>query len=157
MSVTRALSIILLAGFLMSVGSPRAMANGEVVQQRKNGMREFSEAVKGIRAAVAKKDCATIAGKAKQIVDNLEPGSFAKLWPRDTTGGKSRARAEIWQNWDDFMAQAWDTRQNALALVAAAESKDSGKLTEAFKAFAPRKSNQSCGDSCHRPYRARRR
>ncbi len=157
MSVTKVLSLTLFAGYLLSVGAPSVLGQDEAVQQRKKAMRALNDAMKQIKAGVGKKDYATIAAKAKFIADNLQMDSFAKLWPRDTTGGKSRARAEIWQKWDDFMAQTWDTKQKALALAAAAEAKDGAKVTEAAKAFAPRKSTQSCGDSCHRPYRASRR
>ena len=157
MSVMRVLSLLLMAGYLMVMGASSALAQDDSYKQRNKLMRSSSAAVKQMRAALAKKDYATVEAKAKSIADSLEATSFAKLWPRDSTGGKSRAKPEIWQKWNDFMGHAWNSQQKALALVAAAKTKDDAKVTLAAKAFAPRKSTQSCGDSCHKSYRGPRK
>lgn len=148
MSLVRAITGGVVFGALMLAASG-AFAQDDFLTRRQNLMKGNNAALKEIKAAVEKKDYATVATKVKDIADKLEMSAFAKHWPHNSTDANSRARPEIWQNWNDFMAKAHDGQQKALALVAAANSKDDTKVAEAFSAFTP-----TCGNSCHTPYRA---
>lgn len=125
-----------------------AFAQEDFLAKRQNLMKGISATAKEVKAAVEKKDYATVSTKVKDIADKLEMTAFAKNWPHNSTDPKSAAKAEIWQKWDDFMAKAYDGQQKSLALVAAANSKDDSKVAEAYKTFGT-----ICG-SCHTPYRA---
>lgn len=79
-----------------------------------------------------------IAGTTAVIPEAFEGGSVV---------GDSRAKPEIWTNWDDFVAKAQAANEAANALVAAAET---GDLAQIQAAFGPL--GQACG-ACHDTYR----
>ncbi|MDH3443256.1 MAG: cytochrome c, partial [Deltaproteobacteria bacterium] len=69
-------------------------------------------------------------------------------FPHNSTSSGSRARADIWTKWDEFMGKAYDGKQKALAVADAADAKDGAKVSAAYKDFG-----KACG-SCHKPFRA---
>lgn len=144
------LTLMILSGFTLA-GSSMALAQEDFLDKREKMMKGFSAASKAIKAGVSDKDYKTVAAKARDIAGSLEATSFAKHWPQNSTDPESRARPEIWQKWDDFMAQAYDGRQKALALAAAADSKNEAKVAATYKAFGA-----LCGN-CHKPYRAEKK
>jgi len=148
MKVTRVFSSTAFAGLLLSMGASSAMAQDDAIERRQKLMKGFSAAAKEVKAAVENKDYTTVAVKVKDIADSLDMAAFAKNWPHNSTDAKSRAKAEVWQKWNDFMLTAWDGQQRALSLVDAAKSKNDAKVAEAFKAFGP-----VCVD-CHKSFRA---
>ena len=147
MFLARAITGGVVFGALMLAASG-AFAQDDFLARRQNLMKGISATAKEVKAAVESKDYATVSVKVKDLADKWEMSAFAKNWPHNSTDPKSAAKAEIWQKWDDFMLKAWDGQQKALALVAAANSKDDAKVAEAYKAFGP-----VCGN-CHTPYRA---
>ncbi len=147
MMVKKFLTLTAVAGGLVWLSASGAMAQNEI-EGRQKLMKGFSAATKEVKAAVEKKDYATVAVKVKDIADSLDMAAFAKNWPHNSTDAKSRAKPEVWQKWNDFMLTAWDGQQRALSLVDAAKSKNDAKVAEAYKAFGP-----VCVD-CHKSFRA---
>lgn len=143
----RVLTAMLLGAWVWAAGSA-AFAQEDFLKRRQDLMKGISATAKEVKAAVEKKDYATVSVKVKDIADKLEMSAFAKNWPHNSTDAKSAAKAEVWQKWDDFMMKAYDGQQKSLALVAAANSKDDTKVAEAYKAFGA-----ICGN-CHTTYRA---
>ncbi|MBM4261926.1 MAG: cytochrome c [Deltaproteobacteria bacterium] len=145
--MVKALTAVLFFGLVWASGSA-AFAQDDYLARRQNFMKNFSAESKAVKAAVEKKDYATIGVKAKDIAGGLELASFAKHWPHGTADVGSKAKPEIWTNWNDFMASALDGQKKALALASAANSKNEVQVDDAYKAFG-----QICGN-CHKPYRA---
>ncbi len=130
------------------VGASSALAQEDVAEKRSKLMKGISAENKAIKSAVGKKDYGTIASKARKIAETLEMKNFATYFPHNSNSSDSRARAEIWTKWDEFMSQAYDGRQKALALAEAADAKDAAKVSAAYKDYG-----KVCG-SCHKPFRA---
>jgi len=81
----------------------------------------------------------SLAASAAGMLDGFE---------NQTTIPESRAKPEIWDNWDDFQAKAAALADAANALVAATES---GGFAAGQGLVRPMR--DTCG-GCHRPYRA---
>jgi cytochrome c556 len=73
----------------------------------------------------------------------LIPEAFKK----DIASGKTDAKAEVWQNWDDFVAKANTLNVAATELAAAASGGDMRAMMPAVKALG-----ESCR-GCHNDYR----
>lgn len=69
------------------------------------------------------------------------------LFPEGTLEGKTDAKAEIWENWEEFKARANDSRQAAQALLNAVQSGDAALIDTRFGELA-----QTC-KACHKPFR----
>ncbi len=141
-------SAILFFLVFLAAGAPGVPAQEDVAEKRSKMMKGISAENKAIKSAVGKKNYGTIASKARKIADTLEMKTFAAYFPHNSTSEESRARADIWTNWDDFMSKAYDGRQKALALAEAADAKDAAKVSAAYKDYG-----KVCG-SCHKPFRA---
>ena len=87
-----------------------------------------------------------LVGNAEALVQ-LSKG-YLLLFPKDSGGGKSRAKAEIWSDWAGVEEKIKALQAAALGLPAAAKSCDSAKIGAAVKA-----TGSACG-SCHKAYRA---
>ena len=138
-------------GFMALAVSAQSFAQDAEIAERIKLMKSNSAAAKAIKSAVSKNDYATVASKAREIANSMEMKSFARLFPQNSTSSKSRARADIWAKWKDFMADANDAHQKALALAAAADAKDGAKVSAAKSDL-----DRACG-SCHKPFRGPRK
>ena len=146
MSKIKSLVVVWIALFALGTVAHGQSAD-DFVDKRSKLMKSISAANKSIKSAVGKKDYKTVAAKARVVANALEMNSFSKHFPQNTAVGKSRAKASIWSNWNDFMSKAQDGHENAMALAAAAEANDGAKVASAYKAYG-----QTCG-GCHKPYR----
>jgi cytochrome c556 len=70
------------------------------------------------------------------------------LFPKDSTRGKTKAKAEIWEKPDDFAKAAKNLGKAASELAAAAKAKDDAEIGVKVKALG-----DACG-SCHKAFRA---
>ncbi|MDP6968773.1 MAG: cytochrome c [Gammaproteobacteria bacterium] len=70
-----------------------------------------------------------------------------QLFPAGSHGGDSAAKAKIWDNWEDFTAQASATADAIAVLAIAADKGNEQAIRQAFGKLA-----KSCS-SCHRKYR----
>ncbi len=73
---------------------------------------------------------------------------FAKKTSLNDLPGKTRAKPEIWANWNDFYGKTQNLVKLAGALESAAASGDKAKISAAYKNLG----KQACG-ACHKKYR----
>ncbi len=129
--------------------SSQIFSQEDDIKERKALMKSNSKANKAIKGAVKEGDFATIEENAKKLVANAD--NMVALFPEGSTAKKSRAKAEIWQEWDDFKAKVNDIKDAARQLANAANAKDSEQVQVQNKAIG-----KACG-SCHKRYRARKK
>ena len=72
---------------------------------------------------------------------------IALLFPAGTSEGKTDAKAEIWENQQDFEARANESQQAAQALLDAVQSGNGELIDTRFGELT-----QTC-KACHRPFR----
>jgi cytochrome c556 len=107
-----------------------------------------------------------VGGNAKEINDKLKAGQPAavkvnaqaialhatripELFPKGSTSETSKAKAEIWQKWDEFVKSAESLRNEADQLaVTAADGKADAVGAQAKKVFG---SCKGCHDSFRKP------
>jgi len=87
-----------------------------------------------------KKATAVIAAKSAELPSRFAPGTGPDV-------GKTEAKANIWENQDDFMAKARDFHDAATRLNAVAMADDAAGFKEAFG-----KTGGTC-KACHETYR----
>jgi cytochrome c556 len=138
----------LLIGALLAAAifSTDAFAQSDVIEKRQGAMKNNSADVKAIKAAVGSKDYATIETKAKDIMGTAE--KIPSLFPKGSTKGKTKAKAEIWENNDDFVKHAKALGKSAGELAAAAKAKNDDEVGVKVKALG-----ETCS-SCHKQFRA---
>lgn len=132
-----------LLGFLALLTSSQVFAQAD---KRQALMKNNSEAVKAIKAAVDAKDYATIEAKARDIMGNAD--KIVGFFPKGSDTGKTKAKAEIWEKFDDFSKNPIKLKIAATELADAAKAKDDGAVTVKVKALG-----DVCG-SCHKAFRA---
>jgi len=132
-----------LLGFLALLASSQVFAQAD---KRQALMKNNSEAVKAIRAAVDAKDYATIEAKARDIMGNAD--KIVGFFPKGSNTGKTKAKSEIWDKFDDFSKNPTKLKIAATELADAAKAKDDGAVTVKVKALG-----DVCG-SCHKAFRA---
>jgi len=129
--------------------SSQIFSQEDDIKKRKALMKANNKAAKAIKGAVKEGDFATIEENAKKIVASMD--NLVALFPEGSTAKNSRAKVEIWQEWDDFKAKSNDLKDAARLLANAASAKDSEQVKVQSKALG-----KSCG-SCHKRYRARKK
>jgi cytochrome c556 len=88
------------------------------VRERNDLMEAIGKSAKTIGDALKGGNTAPVAGAAEQIQGHA--GKITALFPPGSTHPKSRAKADIWQNWSKFEGDAKDLQASAAALAAAA-------------------------------------
>ncbi len=102
--------------------------------------KELNDKLKAGNVAAAKLNAHAIALHATRIPD---------LFPAGSLSGKSRAREEIWQQWDDFVKISQILRDEAMRLgVAVANGNAEAANAQARKVFGACK---SCHDKFRKP------
>lgn len=144
--MVRKILMAALFGFITLTVSSQVWAQADVIEKRQKAMKSNSADAKAIKAATEAKDYATIQTKAKEIMGTAE--MIPDLFPKGSTKGKTKAKAEIWDNWDDFTKKSKNLSKAAGELADAAKAKDDAAVTAKIKAVSG-----ACGD-CHKPYRA---
>ena len=138
--------ILLLSLFIVSQG----FAQDEVFQKRRILMEQENDAaVTALVKAVKEKNFTEVELKAKGIMANTD--KLLDLFPKGSLSEKSRAKAEIWEKWDEFTKQNETVKKAAQALADAAKAKDEEGVNTKMKALG-----DSC-TSCHRNFRAPRK
>ena len=139
-------AIILISLFLTS----ELFAQGDDIQKRRLLMENNNDAVvKALVKAVKEKDFAEIQVKVKGIMENMD--QLVTLFPKGSISEKSRAKAEIWEKWDEFSKLPGTVNKAAQALADAAKAKDEAEVGVKLKALG-----DAC-NSCHRDFRAPRK
>ena len=139
-------AIILISLFLTS----ELFAQGDDIQKRRLLMENNNDAVvKALVKAVKEKDFAEIQVKVKGIMENMD--QLVTLFPKGSISEKSRAKADIWEKWDEFSKLPGTVNKAAQALADAAKAKDDTEVGVKLKALG-----DAC-NSCHRDFRAPRK
>jgi cytochrome c556 len=127
--------------------STQAFAQADVIEKRQKLMKSQSAAAKEIKAAVESKNYATVEAKAKDIMGTADqiPGAF----PKGSTTGKTKAKAEIWEKNEDFVKHAKALSKSAGELAAAAKAGNDADVAVKVKTMG-----DACG-ACHKAFRAK--
>ena len=126
--------------------SSQLFAQAEVIEKRQKIMKGQAAASKAAKKAAEEKDYATVETKAKDLMGSSE--KIPDLFPKGSTAGKTKAKAEIWDKWDDFTKNAKRLNKAASELAGAAGAKDDAKVSAGVKAVSG-----AC-KGCHEPFRA---
>ena len=126
--------------------SSNLFAQADVIEQRQKLMKGQSAASKAIKGAVEAKDYATVEAKAKDLMGSAD--KIVEHFPKGSTAGKTKAKPEIWDKWDDFGQRAKGLRKAASELADAAKGGDGAAVDVKVKAIS-----DACG-ACHKPFRA---
>lgn len=126
--------------------SVEVFAQADVIEKRQKLMKSNSDAAKAIKGAMESKDYATIEAKAKDIMGNGD--KILDLFPKGSTQGKTKAKPEIWEKWEEFSKNPAKVKKAASELADAAKAKDDEAITVKVKALG-----DACG-ACHKAFRA---
>jgi cytochrome c556 len=126
--------------------STELFAETDAVAKRQKLMKDNGAAAKAIKAAAEAKDYATIEAKAKNIISNGD--KVLDLFPKGMTAEKTKARPEIWEQWDEFSNNPGKVKKAATELASAARAKDDKAISVKVKALG-----SACA-SCHESFRA---
>lgn len=145
--------VMMLAAATLPPSPAFAQSAEESVATRIAGMKQIGANMKAIGGFLkGGKRAGTIEtvglrGQAIAAFAEKIPAMFPKGTGPGALPGKTRAKAEIWTDWNGFVAAAMKMKAGGEALVAAAESGDKAKVGAALKM-----TGASCGQ-CHKPYR----
>ena len=132
--------------FLTLLIASQLFAQADMIERRQKLMKSNGEATKAIKAAAESKDYATIQAKAKDIMGNGD--KVLDFFRQGGAQGKTKAKPEIWERWDEFSKFPGNVRKAASELVDAAKAKDDAAITVKVKALG-----NACG-ACHKAFRA---
>jgi len=136
-----------LFGVMAVASATQVYAQSEVIEKRQKLMKAQSADAKAIKAAVEAKDYTTIETKAKDIMGTAD--KIPSLFPKGSTKGKTKAKAEIWENSDEFAKDAKALSKAAGELAAAAKARNDADIGVKVKAMG-----DACG-ACHKQFRAK--
>ena len=151
----RAIAGIVLAGAIICgaiLSAPAwAFDPGDAIQTRKAVMASIGAHMNGIKAGIAAKNGKLVAGHARALAA-LAP-VLPHLFPKGSGpgAGETRARQDIWENWDDFVAKTKALHEEAVELAEVAELGDMALVGAQFGVMA----QAGCG-ACHRRFRTRK-
>ncbi len=141
--------LAVLIGLLSFFISTQLFAQADVIEKRKKLMKANSAANKALKKAFAMEDYATVEAKAKIIAGNA--AMILDLFPKGSTGEDSRAKAAIWEKWDEFGKKVAALNGAATALANETMTKDMMNVGHKMKALGA-----TCG-GCHKPFRGPRK
>jgi len=136
---------VLLGGVTLAVSTP-LYAQSDVIKERQALMRSNNDSSKAIKAAAEAKDYATVEAKAKVIMSNAD--KIVGLFPKGSTTGKTRAKAEIWDKSDALAEMPKKLNKAATELAAAAKAGNDADVNAKMKALG------AVCVSCHKEFRA---
>ena len=107
------------------------IAQADVISDRKAGFKGNVAAMKKIQAAIGRGDLAAVREGALEIAD--WSSRMIDYFPEGSDTGDTKARAEIWFNFDDFTARAGNAENATLALASLAEAGHQDQLMDGLK------------------------
>lgn len=144
---------LLRTGFLCLLSlviSSQVFAQGDEIEKRRLIMESNNEAAtKTISKAAKDGNFTEVQVQAKAIMENMD--KILDLFPKGSTSEKSRAKAEIWDKWDEFSKEPGKVKKAAQALADAAKAKDEAEVNAKLKSLG-----DACA-SCHKSFRAPRK
>lgn len=140
----------LIAAALVVTGIGAAVAQNDVIKQRKDAMKQAGAAT-GVAVKMLKGEDAFDLAKAQASLKVYQDvaGKYATLFPDNSkTGGETEALPAVWDKKADFEAKAAAWAKEAAAAAVAVKDEAS------FKATMPNLL-KNCG-SCHETFRAKK-
>ena len=134
--------VAFLVAFLMAFSGS---AIADPIADRKENFRQNVKSLKLIQPAIAASDMDTINAEAKRIA--AWASVMPEYFPEGSDMGETKARPEIWENWDDFLTKAKANHDAASTLADIAAAGDMDAIPMAFKALS-----DTCG-ACHKLYK----
>jgi cytochrome c556 len=128
---------------LVATGS--GTANADIIADRKAGFKGNADSMKAIAAAIGSGDYQTVMSRADGIASWAS--RIPSYFPQGSDSGDTKARAEIWFEFDAFKAKAKANETAAQTLVTAAKSGDQGAMMAGLKNLGA-----SC-KSCHSDFK----
>lgn len=124
------------------------IAADDAGEARSQAMKTMGGSMKAIKDTIgAGGPAADIVAPAQKIAEIA--ATIPSLFPEGSDAPDDEAKAEIWQNWDDFSAKAKALGDEATLLASAAQGGDMATVGAQFD-----KVGGSCG-ACHKAYRAK--
>jgi cytochrome c556 len=120
-------------------------ANADIIADRKAGFKRNADSMKAIAAAIESGDYQTVISRADGIASWAS--KIPSYFPEGSDSGDTKARAEIWFEFDAFKAKAKANETAARTLVTAAKSGDQGAMMAGLKNLGA-----SC-KSCHSDFK----
>jgi cytochrome c556 len=117
---TALLLSLMLCGFAMMARTKADEVPAGPIRDRQELMKGIGKNAKVVGDALKAGNTAPVAGAAEKI--QADAAKIAALFPPGSTSPKSRAKAEIWQQWPKFESHAKQLQANAAALAAAAKA-----------------------------------
>ena len=142
--LSRTIIKTLFASFVGCFGLSIA-AVADVVSDRKANFRANAASMKAIAAAIGAGDYLTVINQAEKISTWAQ--KIPTYFPQGSDSGDTKARAEIWINFDDFTSLSKANEASANRLVTAAKSGDPGAMMAGLKNLGG-----SC-KACHKLYK----
>ncbi len=141
-SILRLRSAIGLVIFSSMISSA-VVAQADVIAERKANFKANAAAMKAINAALGGGDFDTVITQATTIADwaRVMPDYF----PENSDSGDTKARADIWMDFDGFKSRASANEQAALTLISTAKIGDVSATIGALKALGG--TCKSCHDN----------
>ena len=115
-------------------------ANADIIADRKAGFKRNADSIKAIAAAIGSGDYQTVISRTEGIASWAS--KIPSYFPEGSDSGDTKARAEIWFEFDAFKAKAKANETTAQTLVTAAESADQGAMMAVLKNLGA--SSKSC-------------
>jgi cytochrome c556 len=126
-----------------------ALAQGDVIAQRRAGLKRMGEHMEAFKPVVE------AGGDVRPLVRQIDDmiawyKGMPKLFPAGSDKGDTKAKPEIWQNFAEFESLNTKLVGHLEVMRTAAAVDDKAAFAAAYKAAGP----QYCG-ACHRPFRNR--
>jgi cytochrome c556 len=118
--VTALLLLIMLCGFAAIAHTETEELAAGPIHERQELMKGIGKNAKAVGNALKAGNTAPVAGAAEKI--EADAAKIAALFPPGSTSPKSRAKADIWQQWPKFESHAKQLQANAAALATAAKA-----------------------------------
>jgi len=122
-----------------------AAAQADVISTRKAGFKQNADQLKAINNAIGAGDFAAIEAAANIVASWSR--EMTAYFPEGSDEGDTKARPEIWFEWEKFESLAAAAQKNALALAALAKAGDQDALPGALKELG-----SSC-KACHSSFK----
>ena len=142
LSVFRLRSAIGLVIFSSVICGP-IFAQSDVIAERRANFKANAAAMRAINAALGGGDFETVVTQATIIAEwaRMIPNYF----PENSDSGDTKARADIWINFDDFKTRAFANEKAALTLISTAKTGDVSATIGALKGLGG--TCKSCHDN----------
>jgi cytochrome c556 len=117
----------------LSLALSLSAAKADVIGERKAKFRQNVDAMKAISKAIPEGDVSTIAVAASLVAEWSK--EMTAFFPEGSDQGDTKARPEIWLEWEKFEALAGNAADKALALAALAQAGNKDGLADGLNAL----------------------